>query len=229
MAFRLHVRRPPELALVHGLFDLARSSPSAGQVFLAKNPHGEGHFLMSTDGTVVRSQLVRLFWGEKDLREHHQSGGPCTPDSPLSAWLQDDGLEPLPDLATRPARLVPVTRGKGDRGEVWDLVFPDDDDKAGKVVSLLLLQHLRPIPEAFRSWLVIMAPRAMAAFAASFPPGLEPPVLWIPEPQPDPVKPGKLPTWAKYWGFHAKTAQPVGVIMGLRSHESLARFGQVEK
>ena len=227
MAFRFHVARSPEIGLVRGLERLSLAAPIGAVeplVFLTQNPHGEGHFLLATDGTVVRSQPVRLFWNEADLRAYHHTTGPVTHEAPLSAWLEDDGQDPLPDLTLRPALLV-----RNEQANRWDLEFPGDNYAKAQAVAVMLLQHLRPIPAAFRSWLVLMQAGAMGRFAQTFPEGLEPPVLWVPEPLADPQKPSKAPTWAKYWGFHAKTAQPVGVILGVRSRETLERFEDAEK
>lgn len=217
MPFSLHVPHPAGLRTVSALEALATGKSGVPPLVLfMQEPTEKGFFLMATDGLVVRAQRLDLFWSLETLDQSFSTSGPPTESRPLSAWIEDDREEPVQDLAAAPLKLQ-----RTGPGGHWALVPLQDSAREEAALSSILKAHLRVAPAAFRSWFSMMSPTAMASFSGSFPPGLEPPVLFIPEAQPDPQ--GK-PSWAKYWAFHAQTMEPLGVVMGVKCRAPTERY-----
>lgn len=226
MSYLFTVTTRPEASVVSALGELASHHHQGDtvsfvepQVYLLK-AHGD-HYLAATDGTVVRVQRVALFYGSGAHAIAQEKTGPMTHETPLLALLEGWQAQEEPLELERGALKIGerVTR-KPTRGpRSWEA------SQVGETAVVSLLRaHVRELPTSFESWFFMARPEALARFASTFPEGLEPPVLFLPEAQVDPADPKKGRTWAKYWAFHATTGWPLGAVMGVRSPETLEKF-----
>jgi len=224
----LHMARKVELELLGRLEVLGHGlhwKPKDPMVFLVQGFTEGESFLFATDGTVIRVQRIQLFRSAAALRAW-QDGHGSLPLSSLAAWVDLEDEEADFESLELPLRLQAspkVTRGSM---KDWESVWAAVDQEEVGIPSLLLQArlHLRPFPDQFSTWLVMLRPATMAAFAASFPKDLEPSVLFVSEPQVDTQKPALGMTWAKYWAFHAVTLEPLGVVIGVRSPELVKKI-----
>lgn len=207
MAFSLHFH-PADAPIVHSLRTLS-------EVFLLRSSWGP-FYLMATDGVVVRTQRVDLCHKAEDHK-----GAPTTDDTPPLVYLANDHEDPLPDLARFP-QVLEVSEWSP-KGTAWELRAPlgtllGEDLHPQTWRASMLRDHLRACPVSFRSWLVLMDTAALARFVSTFPRHLQASLLWITEPV------GTPPEWARYWAFHARTREPLGLVLGIRSPETVAHF-----
>lgn len=227
MAYRLTLRTTTEASVVKALSRVS-NHPRKGGVpvkvgdpshlgllpHLLQDPTTGHHFLGASDGEVVRLQHVVVFHTVEALELARANMGPANNGHPLLVLLESTDWDEDGPLNLQETALV-LTPGSGSR--TWDLSRPESVQ-----LERILRAHLRPIPQEFRSWFVLLGVGPLARFCATFPEGLEPPVQFIPEAFPS--EPGGPATWAKFWAYHATTGDPLGVVMGVRSKEALARF-----
>lgn len=228
--YTLTVYRKPENQTILNLCRLSDGlawKPTIPEVYLAKDPATENLFLVATDGKVIRTQRVVMFWVEGTARMAISEQGPCIPDSPIVVVIHGDMDQPLPDLSKNPLKLcvrMPNISGSG-KSKSWEWgfsSFPKDVSQAP--TASVLLSHLRPAPDTFRSWLVVVSPAALSNFCATFPEDLEPSMHLVPEPQTDGQDLTLGTTWAKYWVYNAANGDQLGVIMGVRSRALAKRY-----
>lgn len=226
--FTLHMAKKTEVDMVSRLEDLGMVlpwRPKLCQVYLLKDPRLDKFFLATTDGVVVRTQRAEVFPTLKALLEWSEMRGALDFSSPVGIWIEPTGSEIIPDLSQRPLRLGRRGVSKSDR-DSWEVEahISDPEDINTQRVVPLLQAHIRPFPETYRPWLVMLTVEALTRFSSTFIGGLEPPVVWFSEPQVDARDPSLGITWAKYWAYHTKTLEPLGVIMGVAAPEVLKNF-----
>lgn len=217
--FTLHMAKKTETDMVSRLEDLGMGlpwRPKLGQVYLLKEPRLDHFFLAATDGTVVRLQRAEILPTREALLKWSEERGALDFSSSVGIWIEPKGSEILPDLSQHPLRLGKraVTKNAKDTWEIGAHLADSGELNAHRVVPLLQA-HIRPFPDSFRPWLFMLTVETMAKFSATFIGGLEPPVVWISEPQVDLRDPSLGITWAKYWAYHTKTMEPLGVILGV--------------
>lgn len=227
MSYLFTVTTRPEASVVSALVDLSVRPIGAQvparlespEVYLLK-VDGD-HYLAATDGTVVRVQKVVLFYGAGTLAIAKERTGPSTYETPLLALLEGwEAMDAPLDLEHGALKLGARVDRRPARGpRSWDA----SQVKETYAVSMLR-SHVRKLPSSFSAWFFLVRPDALARFSATFPEGLEPPLLFVPEAQDDPADRKKGKTWAKYWAFHATTGEPLGAVMGVRSPETLEKF-----
>lgn len=219
--FTLHMAKKTEVDMVSRLEDLGMNlpwRPKLCQVYLLKEPRLDHFFLAATDGTVVRLQRAEILPSREALLKWSEERGALDFSSAVGIWIEPKGSEILPDLSQRPLRLGKraVTKNATGTWEIGTYLGDSGELNAQRVVPLLQA-HIRPFPNSFRPWLFMLTVETMAKFSATFIGGLEPPVVWISEPQVDLRDPSLGITWAKYWAYHTKTMEPLGVILGVVS------------
>jgi hypothetical protein len=217
--FTLHMAKKTEVDMVSRLEDLGMGlpwRPKLCQVYLLKEPRLDHFFLAATDGTVVRLQRVEILPSREALLKWSEDRGALDFSSSVGIWIESNGSEILPDLSQCPLRLGKraVTKNTTATWELSAHVTDMSEMNAQRVVPALQA-HIRPFPTSFRPWLFMLTVENMARFSATFIGGLEPPVAWISEPQVDLRDPSLGFTWAKYWAYHTKTMEPLGVILGV--------------
>lgn len=229
----LHMARKSELLLLQLLQSLGSGlhwKPKDPMVFLLRGPVPGDLYLFATDGVSLRVQRIQLFRSQESLWKW-QDGHGALPLSSLAAWVEiedEDADNPLEfdTLTERPLQLQEVRMKRQGPRKDWESDWIHADLEAVGVATLLDrgTSHIRPFPDSFQSWLILLRPQVMAAFAATFPEELAPSMVFVPEPQVDTVDPRKGITWAKYWAFHAVTLEPLGVIMGVRSADLVKKI-----
>ena len=223
--FTLHLAKKTEIDLISRMEDLAILlpwRPKLSQVYLVKDPRTDFHYLAATDGTVMRYQRIQLHNTVEKLQAWSDDRGPMDFNSILGGCLECAGSEILPDLTEKPLRLGRrgVNKSERDTWEVEAWVSDLSEVSALRVVPLLHA-HLRPFPSTFKPWLHMVTAETMARFAATFIGGMEPPIFWVSEPQLDLRDPKLGYTWAKYWAYHTKSREPLGLIMGVTAPDIL--------
>lgn len=217
--FTLHMAKKTEVDMVSRLEDLGMGlpwRPKLCQVYLIKEPRLDHFFLAATDGTVVRLQRAEILPTREALLKWSEERGALDFSSSVGIWIEPKGSETLPDLSQHPLRLGKraVTKSAKDTWEICAHLTDSGNLNTRRVVPVLQA-HIRPFPTSFRPWLFMLTVENMARFSATFIGGLEPPVAWISEPQVDLRDPSLGITWAKYWAYHTKTMEPLGVILGV--------------
>lgn len=217
--FTLHMAKKIEVDMVSRLEDLGMNlpwRPKLCQVYLLKEPRLDHFFLAATDGTVVRLQRAEILPSREALLKWSEDRGALDFSSSVGIWIESNGSEILPDLSQCPLRLGKRAVTKSAKG-TWELgaYVTDMSEMNAQRVVPALQAHIRPFPTSFRPWLFMLTVENMARFSATFIGGLEPPVAWISEPQVDLRDPSLGITWAKYWAYHTKTMEPLGVILGV--------------
>lgn len=223
--FTLHMAKKTEVDMVSRLEDLGMNlpwRPKLCQVYLLKEPRLDHFFLAATDGTVVRLQRAEILPTREALLKWSEERGALDFSSSVGIWIEPKGSETLPDLSQHPLRLGKRAVTKSAKG-TWEICahLMDSGNLNTHRVVPLLQAHIRPFPDSFRPWLLMLTVETMAKFSATFIGGLEPPVVWISEPQVDLRDPSLGFTWAKYWAYHIKTMEPLGVILGVAAPELL--------
>ena len=217
--FTLHMAKKTEVDMVSRLENLGMGlpwRPKLCQVYLLKEPRLGHFFLAATDGTVVRLQRVEILPTLEGLLKWSEDRGALDFSSSVGIWIESKGSEILPDLSHLPLRLGKrAVRKNADA--TWELgaYVTDMSEMNAQRVVPNLQAHIRPFPTSFRPWLFMLTVETMTRFSATFIGGLEPPVVWISEPQVDLRDPSLGITWAKYWAYHTKTMEPLGVILGV--------------
>jgi hypothetical protein len=217
--FTLHMAKKTEVDMVSRLEDLGMQlpwRPKLCQVYLVKEPRLDHFFLAATDGTVVRLQRAEILPSREALLQWSEDRGALDFSSSVGIWIEPKGSEILPDLSYLPLRIGKRAVAKNAKS-TWELgaYVADMSDMSAQRVVPLIQGHIRPFPTAFRPWLFMLTVETMAKFSATFIGGLEPPVVWISEPQMDLREPSLGITWAKYWAYHTKSMEPLGVILGV--------------
>ena len=223
--FTLHMAKKTEVDMVSRLEDLGMNlpwRPKLCQVYLIKEPRLDHFFLAATDGTVVRLQRAEILPTREALLKWSEERGALDFSSSVGIWIEPKGSETLQDLSQHPLRLGKRAVIKSAKG-TWEICahLTDSGNLNTRRVVPLLQAHIRPFPDSFRPWLFMLTVETMAKFSATFIGGLEPPVVWISEPQVDLRDPSLGFTWAKYWAYHIKTMEPLGVILGVAAPELL--------
>lgn len=217
--FTLHMAKKTEVDMVSRLEDLGLNlpwRPKLCQVYLLKEPRLDHFFLAATDGTVVRLQRAEILPSREALLKWSEDRGALDFSSSVGIWIEPNGSETLPDLSQHPLRLGKRAVTKSAKG-TWEICahLTDTGNLNTHRVVPSLQAHIRPFPTSFRPWLFMLTVETMAKFSATFIGGLEPPVVWVSEPQADLRDPSLGFTWAKYWAYHIKTMEPLGVILGV--------------
>lgn len=223
--FILHMTKKTETDMVSRLEDLGMGlpwRPKLCQVYLIKEPRLDHFFLAATDGKVIRLQRAEILPTREALLKWSEERGALDFSSSVGIWIEPKGSETLPDLSQHPLRLGKRAVTKNDRC-TWEICahLTDSGNLNTHRVVPVLQAHIRPFPDSFRPWLLMLTVEAMVKFSATFIGGLEPPVVWISEPQVDLRNPTLGLTWAKYWAYHIKTMEPLGVIIGVAAPEFL--------
>jgi len=223
MRYTLHFPDPGTVDHLGALASLAAGlhwKPADTHVYLINDAAGST-FLFATDGQVIRFQRFYLH-RSAELCRTWAASLPIGAAPPCYGWIEDaenpEGFVQV-DPVSRPLKLCsPVVRDSNkDR-----LATFEDADKSTADAGVLDqgFRHLRAFPEAFPAFPIVLGPQALFKFTDILAQAdYHPPLAMVPEPQLDPQDQSRGQTWAKYFVYHARTLEPLGVILGARVPE----------